>query len=383
MIYLDHNATTPPLPEAVQAVLAALQQVWANPSSAHEPGQAAKRLLAGARAQVAQLLGCQPVEIVFTSGATEANHLAVLGALARGRASGRPRLLLSAVEHAGLLALAERLRGEGTPVDLIAVDAQGRLDLAHAASLLGPDVALLSVQAANNETGVCMPLAELAALARAHGVPFHCDATQAVGKQALRFDGSGADLWSLSAHKLQGPKGVGALLQRKGLSWPALIAGRQERGRRGGTENLPGIAGFGAAAEQLAMTLDDDLPRMTALRQRLESGLLALHPAVQVQGLGAPRLANTVSWRLGRVDAERVLHALARGGVVASSGAACSAGGSQPSHVLRALGLADAEARAGVRFSLGRSTTAHEIDQVLALARQALPPLLAEALATT
>lgn len=391
MIYLDHNATTPPSPQAVQAVLAAMQQAWANPSSVHGPGQTARRLLAAARAQVAQLLACQPVEVVFTSGANEANHLAVLGALARGRASGRRRLLLSAVEHAGLLALAERLRSEGTPVDLIPVDGLGRLDLARAAELMGPDVALLSVQAANNETGVCMPLAELAELAGAHGVPFHSDATQAVGKLRLRFDGSGADLWSLSAHKLQGPKGVGALLLRKGLSWPALISGRQERGRRGGTENLPGIAGFGAAAEQLAATLDDDLPRITALRERLETGLLALggplppqaqgqtQVQVQVHGLGAPRLANTVSWRLGQVDAERVLNAFERGGVVASSGAACSAGGQQASPVLRALGLTEAQARAGLRFSLGRSSTAQEIDQVLALACQVLPTLQAEA----
>lgn len=391
MIYLDHNATTPPSPQAVQAVLAAMQQAWANPSSVHGPGQTARRLLATARAQVAKLLGCQPVEVVFTSGATEANHLAVLGALARGQASGRRRLLLSAVEHAGLLALAERLRSEGTPVDLIPVDGQGRLDLARAAELMGPDVALLSVQAANNETGVCMPLAELAELAGAHGVPLHSDATQAVGKLRLRFDEAGADLWSLSAHKLQGPKGVGALLLRKGLSWPALISGRQERGRRGGTENLPGIAGFGAAAEQLATTLDDDLPRITALRERLETGLLALggplpapaqgQPQVQVQvhGLGAPRLANTVSWRLGQVEADRVLNAFERGGVVASSGAACSAGGQQASPVLRALGLTEAEARAGLRFSLGRSSTAQEIDQVLALARQVLPTLQAEA----
>jgi cysteine desulfurase len=268
MIDLDHNATTRPLPAVVQALVRAMESGWANPSSMHAAGQDARRAQADARARVAALLGCQPAELVFTSGATEANHQAVLGALARGRALGRTRLLLSAVEHAGLLGLAERLRREGTPVDLIPVDGQGRLDLDAAARLIGPDVALLSVMAANNETGVCHPLAELSALARAHEVPFHVDATQAVGKSTLRFESSGADLWSCAAHKLHGPQGVGALVVRKGLAWPALIEGKQERKRRGGTENGPGIAGFAAAADAMAATLNEDLGRMSACARR-------------------------------------------------------------------------------------------------------------------
>lgn len=377
-VYLDHNATTAPTPEVVQAVLEGLQQAWANPSSQHGPGQRARQRLTDARARIAQGLGCQPAELVFTSGATEANHAALLGALARGRALGRQRLVLSAVEHAGLLALAERLRSEGTPVDLIPVNHHGQLDLARAQALMGPDVALLSVMAANNETGVLMPVAELAALARQHGLPFHCDATQAVGKQALRFDASGADLWSLSAHKLHGPKGVGALIIRKGLSWPAMLVGRQERGRRGGTENLPAILGFAVAVEQMQQQQAQALPRMTALRDRLEAGLRQLHPAVQLAGAGQPRLANTLSLRFGTLDAERVLMALERAGVIASSGAACSTGGTQPSHVLRAMGLGDDEARAGIRLSLGPHTTPEQVEQALAAARQALQPLLAE-----
>ncbi|MCA6218612.1 cysteine desulfurase [Ideonella sp. B7] len=384
MIDLDHNATTRPLPAVVAAMVRAMEGTWANPSSMHEPGQAARRALAEARARVAALLGCQPVELVFTSGATEANHQAVLGALARGRALGRTRLVVSAVEHAGLLALVERLQREGTPVDRIPVDGEGRLDLDAAARLIGPDVALLSVMAANNETGVWHPLAELSALARAQEVPFHVDATQAVGKSLLRFDASGADLWSCSAHKLHGPQGVGALVVRKGLAWPALIEGKQERKRRGGTENGPGIAGFAAAAEVLGATLAEDVARMTDLRQTLEQGLLALHPAIALLGQGAERMPNTVCVRFGERDAEQVLGKLERAGVVASSGAACGAGSTQPSHVMLAMGLTPAQAKAEVRFSLGRDTTAQDIGQALAAVRTSVLPLLLEdqALAT-
>ena len=377
MIYLDHNATTQPAPQAVQEMLDALTRVWANPSSVHAPGQAARRLLVDARARVSAFIGCQPAELVFTSGATEANHIAVLGALARGQAMGRTRLLLSAVEHPGLLALAERLRVEGVPVDLIPVLADGQLDMTAARALIGPDVALLSVMGANNETGVLMPLDELAELARAHEVPLHVDATQLVGKLALRFDASGADLWSLSAHKLHGPKGVGALVLKKGLSWPAQQAGRQERGRRGGTENLPGIVGFAAAAESSTATLAADVARMLALREQLEAGLLALHGDVVVLGATAPRLPNTVCLRFGLLDAEQVLNKLERAGVVASSGAACSAGGTQPSHVLLAMGASREEAKASVRLSLGRETTTDDITQTLNAVRRAVLPLMA------
>lgn len=380
-VYLDHNATTAPAPAVVQAMLDVLQGAWANPSSVHGPGQAARRVLVDARATVAQALGALPVEVVFTSGATESNHMAVLGALARGQALGRTRLVLSAVEHPGLLALAQRLRAQGTPVDLIGVDAQGRLDLAQAERLLGPDVALLSVMAANNETGVLMPTQALAALARAHDVVFHVDATQAVGKSTLDFADSGADLWSVSAHKFHGPKGVGALLQRKGLSWPALLSGRQERLRRGGTENLPGIAGFAAAAETLRATRAHDLAHIEALRDRLEDGLRALVPGLVVFGDEAPRLPNTCCVRFGELDAERVLDRLERQGVIASSGSACSAGGTEPSPVLLAMGCTREQARAGVRLSLGRETSPADIDRVLHAVEQGVLPLCLEAAA--
>ncbi len=378
-VYLDWNATTPVGPEAVAEMLDTMRRAWANPSSTHAPGQAARRVLVDARARVAGFLGALPAELVFTSGATEANHHAVLGALAAGRGSDRQRWVLSAVEHPGLLALADRLQAEGTPVDRIPVDGQGRLDLAAAQALIGPDVALVSVMAANNETGVLMPVAEVAALAHARGARLHVDATQALGKQPLSFAESGADLMSVSAHKIGGPKGVGALLLRKGQPLVPLIAGRQERQRRGGTENLPAIAGFGAACERTAATLGDDLEAMARLTRRLEQGLLQALPGTRVFGAGAERLPNTLCVSFAGLDAERALSRLERAGVIASSGAACSAGGTQPSHVLLAMGFDAVAARSGVRFSLGRGSTAQDIERAIAAAARAIGPLLQEA----
>jgi cysteine desulfurase len=377
-VYLDHNATTRPVPEAVAAMVEALGSSWANPSSTHGPGQDARRLLAAARARVAAFLGCSPAELVFTSGATEANHMALLGAV---KASGRDRVVMSAVEHPGMQALAQRLRAEGVKVDLIPVDAQGRLSMAGARSLIAGDVALVSVMGANNETGVLMPVAEVAALALAAGACMHVDATQMAGKAPLHFAASGADLMSVSAHKLGGPKGVGALLVRKGIQIPPLLCGRQERNRRGGTENIPSIAGFAAACDRAAATLQADVERMHALRRRLEEGLAAALPQVHVYGREAQRLCNTLCLRFGTLDAEQVLNKLERAGIVASSGAACSAGGTQPSHVLLALGESPLHAKAGVRLSLGPDTTAAEVDATIAAATEHLHPMLAEALA--
>lgn len=384
MIYLDHNATTRPCPEAIEEMQDALLRLWANPSSTHAAGQAARSALADARARVAAFLGCQGNELVFTSGATEANHMALLGGLALGRSRGRTRLVMSSVEHPAVLALGQRLRAEGHVVDLIPVQADGALDLAAAERLIGADVALVSVMGANNETGVCMPVGALAALAHAAGALMHVDATQLVGKHELRFDACGADLWSASAHKLHGPKGVGALVVRRGLALPALLSGRQERQRRGGTENLPGILGFAAAAERAGLTHAADLQHLQALQARLERGLLGLSPAVHVYGRSHPRLPNTTCLRFGELDADQVLTRLERAGVLASSGAACSAGGTQPSHVLLAMGESPVRAKAAIRLSTGRDTPAEDIDRTIAAAAACLLPLLAEpALATS
>ena len=375
-VYLDHNATTSPRPEAVAEMLDVLRHAWANPSSTHAAGQAAKRVLVDARLRVARLLGCLPAELIFTSGATEANHSAVRGALARRRAEGRQRWVLSAVEHPGLLQLAQQLQREGVPVDLIPVDTQGRIDLSAAQRLMGPDVALVSVMAANNETGVLMPTTAMADQAHACGAWLHVDATQMVGRLPVDFARSGADLMSVSAHKLGGPKGVGALLVRRGLSLAPLMPGRQERQRRGGTENLPAIAGFAAACDHTARTLQSASMQQAALRDRLEAGLLAALPGVHIYGQMAARLPNTTCLRVAELDADLVLSRLERAGVLASSGAACSAGGTQPSHVLLAMGESPARAKAAVRLSLGADTTADEVEIALAAMVRSLAPLL-------
>lgn len=377
-IYLDHNATTPVAPEVVAEMVDVLQRVWANPSSTHAPGQAARRLLADARVRVARFLDAQASEVVFTSGATEANHTAVLGALAAARGGSRDRLVLSAVEHPATLSLAQRLRAEGVPVDLIPVDGQGRLDLEAARRLIGDDVALVSVMGANNETGVVMPIQALAQLAHGRGAWLHVDATQLAGKAPLSFARSGADLMSVSAHKLQGPKGVGALLVRKGLMLPPLLSGRQERSRRGGTENLPGIVGFAAACDLAAAGANERIARVARLRQRLEEGLLHALSGVHGYGREAERLCNTSCLRFGALESELVLGRLERAGLVASSGAACTASGTQPSHVLLAMGEAVAHARASVRFSLGHGASAEDIERAIDVARRVVGPLLAE-----
>jgi cysteine desulfurase len=375
-VWLDHNATTRPLPEAVAEMTEVLQRVWANPSSSHAPGQAARRWLADARVRVARFVGCQPAELVFTSGATEANHMAVRGLLPASADAQRRRLVVSAVEHPGLLALAARLAAEGVPVSHLPVDVQGRVDLDAARRLIADDVALVSLMGANNETGVRMPVRDVAALAHTQGALLHVDATQLAGKAELSFANSGADLMSISAHKFGGPKGVGALVVRKSLALAPLLAGRQERHRRGGTENLPGIAGFAAACERAGATLADDVGRMGALRDRLEAGLLRALPGVHVHGRQAERLPNTLCLRFAELDSERVLARLERAGIVASSGAACTAGGTQPSHVLLAMGQSPLQARAGVRFSLGPDTTADEIERTIDAAVRTIGPLL-------
>lgn len=375
-VYLDHNATTRPRPGVREAMVDALEHVWANPSSTHEPGQAARRRLADARARIAGFLGCKPAELVFTSGATEANHLALLGRLPAAADTPRRRLVLSAVEHPALQALAARLAAAGVPVERIPVDAQGRLDMAAAHALIDHHTALVSVMGANNETGVVMPIAELAALAHARGACLHVDATQRWGRSTLSFADCGADMMSVSAHKMGGPKGVGALIVRQGLALAPLMAGRQERARRGGTENLPGIAGFAAACDGTRSTLADDIARMGSLRQRLQDGLQAAFADLHVHGALAERLPNTLCLRFGTLDAELVLSRLERAGVVASSGAACAAGGTQPSHVLLAMGESPLAARAGVRLSLGIETTADDIDFAIAAAQRAIGPLL-------
>lgn len=384
MIYLDHNATTEPAPEVVEAMLHTMRTCWANPSSPHEPGQQARRTLVQARARVAQALGCKPAEVIFTSGATEANHLALHGLLQAAQAAqpGRRRVLISAIEHAGLLRQGAALASQGVVVDTIPVLPDGLPDLAAAQALLGPDVAVVSLMAANNETGLLMPVFDLADLARQAGARLHVDATQWVGKLPLHFAEWEVDALSFSAHKFHGPKGVGALLLRQGVALQPQWPGSQERNRRAGTENLPAIVGMATALDALASPAEGDqdtllgaqAQRIATLRDALEDGLLqAFAPGtVQVWGRGLPRLPGTSLLRVGELSADAVLQRLARLGVAAASGAACSSGGTEPSHVLRAMGVPRAQALAAVRLSLGRATTADHVAAVVA----GLPPLL-------
>ncbi|MGO0788825.1 cysteine desulfurase family protein [Herbaspirillum seropedicae] len=374
-IYLDNNATTRPTPEVLAAMQACQHEAWGNPSSKHRVGDAARQRMNSARTEVAALLAASAAELVFTSGATEANHMAILGALALQ--PQRRHIVSSLVEHPSTLLLLRHLQAQGVRISWIAVDEHGQLQLDELAAAITPDTALVSLMWANNETGVVFPIAQAAELARQRGVLFHTDAVQAVGRVSCDVAGLGVDLLSLSAHKLYGPKGIGALYVRKGIKLPPLLFGHQERGRRGGTEDVAGIVGLGVAAAQARAAL----PRMlavSALRQRFEHGLACL-PQVQINGAGAVRLPNTVSVRFGQIHAERVLERLDRLGICASSGSACTASGDMPSHVLMAMGMSSEQAAATIRFSLSRDTREDEIDAVLAALLQIVQPLQARA----
>lgn len=365
MIYLDHHATTPPSSAVIDAMAAVMAGSWANASSKHGPGQAASRVLAGARSVVAQALGCKPAEVVFTSGATEANHLAVRGLLAAAP-EGRRRVLFSTVEHAGHLKLARDLAESVVPVDFLPVRPDGGLDLDAATRLIRDDVAVVSLMAANNETGALMPVAEVAALAAATGARLHVDTTQWIGKRPFAFGEWGADAITFSGHKFNGPKGVGALLLRQGVALRTPVPGSQERGRRGGTENLPAIVGLATALEALG-DLYVEAARQATLRDRLEAALLAELPDVHIWSRTLPRLPGVSLLRVGHWEADVVLGRLERLGFAASSGAACSSSGSEPSHVLRAMGVPDDEALGAIRLSLGRTTTDADVDALIAV----------------
>lgn len=388
-MYMDANATTPPHPEVIDAMVQAMRLHWANPSSPHAFGQASRDALKQARAHVARLVGCKPSEVVFTSGATEANHLALHGSLHPSRPA---RWLLSQAEHAGVQKLARRLAGTqaaqpAVQVEWIRIRSDGGLDMHHLAQMLAaqPHGAahslLVSVMAANNETGVCMPTRDIAALTHACGGLLHVDATQWVGKMPFHFEHSGADLVTLSAHKFGGPKGVGALIVRQGLNLVPMMPGSQERGRRGGTENLPAVVGMASAA--VRHTLNDvqwatRVQAMAAVRDAMEQGLCAALPGTVVFGLGQPRLPNTCYLRFGMLHADLVLQRLAQAGVMAASGAACASAGMEPSAVLLAMGVPRSAALCAVRLSLLPDATLKQIDEFLTRVVPVLSPLLSE-----
>jgi cysteine desulfurase len=387
-IYLDHNASTPLDPTARQAMLAALE-AYGNPSSIHAEGRAARDVIERSRRHVADLLGGRPEEIVFTSGGTEADCLGVIGLARRGRAHGRPaRVLVSAIEHPAVTGAVAALVEQGFEAVWLPVDSAGRLDLDALEAACRAGAAAAAVALANHEIGTVQELGAIAALCRAHGVLLHCDAVQAAGKMPIHAPDLGADTLAMSAHKIHGPKGVGALWVRAGIELaPVIAAGHQERERRPGTENLPGIAGLGEAARLARLHGPSWAAHVRSLSEQLEAGLLAMTTApatpgaagaghgVRIHGRGAPRIGNTVNAGFDGALGETVVAALDLVGFAASTGAACTSGSVEPSPVLLGLGLPPARAVEAVRFSLGRDNTAAEVHALL----EVLPDILARA----
>ena len=372
-VYLDHNATTPVREEVVEAMTRALRERWGNPSSPHAEGSAARAELERARERVASLLGSAPREVLFTGSATEANNTALLGVLrARGGAPGQ--LVSSTIEHPSVEAPLAALEAEGWRVTRVGVDADGRVDPGEMADAITDDTALVSLIWANNETGVIQPVEELAELVKARGAWLHVDATQQVGKLPIDLRRTPIDLLSLTAHKFNGPKGVGCLLVRAGLDFESLLkGGPQERRRRGGTENVSGVVGL-AVACALA---ERELPRRGAdyarLRDRLWDGIVAKVPHVRRNGRAEHTLPNTLSVEFEGTSGEVLLQALDLEGIAVSAGAACSSGSVEPSHVLVAMGRSPQQARATLRLSVGCGNDEAQIDRVLAV----LPGLVA------
>jgi cysteine desulfurase len=367
-IYLDHNATTPLSRTVLERMTAVLGEEFGNPSSVHHFGQRAKAAMDEARSAVAALLGVDPSEIVFTSGGTESDNAAIRGAAEALEHSGRRHLIASAIEHEAVLNTLKALARRGWRTTLLPVDASGIVSPDALKAALGDDTALVSIMHANNEIGTIQPVAELARLTREQGAVFHTDAVQSAGKIPVNARTLGVDLLSLSAHKLYGPKGVGALWIRRGLRLlPLMSGGKQERSRRAGTENVAGAVGLGVAAHLAREKMAAESPRLAALRDRLEAGILSHVPGTAVNGEATLRVPNTTNISFDRVEAESLLIALDLEGVAVSTGSACSSGTLEPSHVLKAMGLSAHRSQNSIRFSLGAANTEAEIDHVVSV----------------
>jgi cysteine desulfurase len=363
-IYLDNNSTTPVLPEVFEAMRPYFGEQFGNASSIHHHGQQTRAAVEDARESVAALLGCRASEVVFTSGGTEADNLAIAGLVGAG-----DHVITSSIEHHAVLLTCKHMEEMGAEVTVVPVDGRSLVDPDDVRRALRPNTKLISVMMANNETGVLQPVEEIGRIATEAGVCFHTDAVQAAGKVEIDVERIGCDALSISGHKIHAPQGVGALCVRKGLRLqPLFYGGRHERSRRAGTENVPGIAGLGKAAQIAKEALDrGDDKKMAAMRDRLQQGILAQVEDAAVNGDGASRVPNTANIHFDHIDGEAMVIALDLKGVAVSTGAACSSGAIEPSHVLVAMGLRSGQARASIRFSLGKQTVAEDIDIALAL----------------
>jgi cysteine desulfurase len=363
-VYLDNNATTPTLPEVLDAMRPFFGERFGNASSIHHHGQETRAAVEGARDSVGALLGCRSSEIVFTSGGTEADNLALAGLAAPG-----DHIITSSIEHHAVLLACKHLEENGCEVTYVPVDGRCLVDPDDVRRALRPNTKLISIMMANNETGVLQPVEEIGKIAAEADVFFHTDAVQAAAKVQLDVKGIACDVLSISGHKIHAPQGVGALYVRKGTHIrPLFYGGRHERSRRAGTENVPGIVGLGKAAELALQAFErGDDKKLSALRDRLQQGILAQVEEASVNGEGAPRVPNTTNIYFDHIEGEAMVIALDLKGLAVSTGAACSSGAIEPPHVLTAMGLRPDRARASIRFSLGKQTTAADVDFALAL----------------
>jgi cysteine desulfurase len=354
--YFDHNATTPVSPEVLQAVAPVMTEVYGNASSIHHFGQCARQKLDEARREIAALLGASPEEIVFTSGGTEADNLAILGTARQGHA------VTTTIEHPAILGAVSQCESS----TLVPVDGRGVVDPNDIRRSLRPDTKIITVMHANNELGTIQPIEEIASIAAEAGIPLHSDGVQGAGKFAVNVRSLGVAMYSISGHKFYAPKGVGALFVRKGTKLsPITFGGHHERDRRAGTENVSGAVGLGRAAKWIAEHGVPEWQRLRDLRDRLEQSVLDRIPGTHINGAGAPRVTNTSNIRFDEIDSEPLLIALDLKGFAISSGSACSSGATEPSHVLQAIGLSREQARSSIRISLGRTNDAAQVDALV------------------
>lgn len=364
-VFMDHAATTPVASEVLQAMLPFFERAFGNPSAIYTLGQEAREAVERARSQIAQLVGADPEEVYFTSGGTEADNWAIKG-VARAWRGRKNHLITTPIEHHAVLEACAALREEGWQTTLLPVDSTGMVDPDDVRKAITPQTGLISVMHANNEVGTIEPIAEVGAIAREYGIPFHTDAVQTAGKIPLDMLLLNADLLTISAHKLYGPKGVGALVVRRGTPLrPLLDGGGQERGKRGGTYNVPGIVGFGAAAERAILHGAAEMERIRALRERLVQGIMERVPDVMLSGHPVQRLPNNAHLAFADVEGESLVLSLDMAGIYCSAGAACSSGDTEPSHVLAAMGVNSRLIEGSVRFSLGKDNTAEQIEYTI------------------